>query len=40
MNYRQHVGEMRSDATETGSGQERSDAGYDKRLPAAVENVS
>jgi len=37
--YRQHVGEMRSDAAETGSGEARLDAGNDQQLPGAAQGI-
>jgi len=39
LHYRQHIGEMRSNAAETGSSQAGSDAGYDKQLSSATQDI-
>jgi len=39
LHYRQHVGEMRSNAAETGSGQARFDAGDNQQLFTAAQGI-
>jgi len=39
LHCRQHVGEMRSNAAETGSSQTRPDAGHNKQLPSTAQDI-